>query len=318
MSVMTEDQILDLDEGRAEFHALGTTIEVLTSDPEDLGEVLEHVWNCLDEIDLTFSRFRSDSELNRLEQRGSKPQRASDLFLELVDLAYKATESTGGWFDPTVRDALEASGYDRSIERLEEIGPGGERAYRPAGEWYLINYDRRRGLIELRDGVRLDFGGIGKGFAVDYTLRTLPPVNGGVLINAGGDLAVSGPAPAEGWICDVGVTLDSEVDETIVLQRGAIATSGLGRRQWQRNGQQLHHLIDPHTGKPGTSPWRIVTVGASSCVAAEVAAKVAWLRGADGPDWLNEIGLSGRFARIDGRVVTVGNWPRRHSEGTNR
>ncbi len=311
MSAKTLSPSVEIEERRASFKALGTSIEVLVTEPEELDEVAEHVRRCVDEIDLTFSRFRSDSELSHLEKGGSKPQRASALFLELIDLAYKATESTDGWFDPTVRDALEALGYDRSIEQLEAFGPGAERPHRQAGEWYLINYDRRRGLIELRDGVRLDFGGIGKGFAVDYALRTLPPVHGGVLINAGGDLAVAGPAPDGGWICDVGTTLDSEVEETVILHEGAIATSGLGRRQWQRNGEQLHHLIDPRTGEPGKSPWRIVSVGAHSCVAAEVAAKVAWLRGETGPSWLRLIGLSGRFAGIDGRIVKVGRWPHR-------
>lgn len=311
MERKTAQAIMELDEGRAQFEALGTTIEVMTTDPSALDGVVEHVQTCVDEIDKTFSRFRPDSELVRLEHGGSKPQRASALFLELLDLAYKASESTGGWFDPTIRDALEATGYDRSIEKLEEFGPGPKRSARPAGQWYLINYDRRRGLVELRDGVRLDFGGIGKGFAVDYALRTLPPFSGGVLVNAGGDLSVAGSAPEGGWICDVGTTLDSEVEETIVLWEGALATSGLGRRQWRRGGQRLHHLIDPHTGRPGDSPWRIVTVGARSCVAAEVAAKVAWLQGSTGPSWLTTLGLSGRFAGNDGNVVTVGNWPRR-------
>ncbi len=317
MNLKTTQPILEIDEGRAQFNALGTTIEVMTADPDVLEDVVEHVRTRVAEVDLTFSRFRLDSELSHLEQGGSKPQRASALFLELLDLAYKATESTDGWFDPTVRDALEAHGYDRSIEQLEAVGPGADRPYRPAGDWHLINYDRHRGLVELRDGVRLDFGGIGKGFAVDYALRTLS-LESGVLVNAGGDLAVAGPPPEGGWICDVGTTFDSEIEETIVLHEGAIATSGLGRRQWQRDGQRLHHLIDPRSGKPGSSPWRIVTVGARSCVAAEVAAKVAWLRGGSGPSWLHSIGLSGRFAGTGGSVVTVGDWPRREMEGLSR
>lgn len=317
MKLNSTPPMLELDEGRAQFNALGTRIEVMTVDPNVIDDVVDHVRTRLAEVDLTFSRFRSDSELSHLEDGGSRPQRASPLFLELLDLAYTATQSTGGWFDPTVRDALEAQGYDRSIEQVEAFGPGAARPYRPAGDWHLINYDRRRGLVEFRGGVRLDFGGIGKGFAVDYALRTLS-LETGVLVNAGGDLAVAGPAPEEGWICDVGTTFDSEIEETIVLREGAIATSGLGRRQWQRDGQRLHHLIDPRTGKPGSSPWRIVTVGARNCVAAEVAAKVAWLRGATGPGWLQSAGLSGRFAGAGGSVVTVGQWPGRETEGSTR
>ncbi len=315
MSVPTTETPMKLDENRAQFHALGTTIEVLVTDAAALEPVLEHVRTCVDEVDRTFSRFRPDSELSRLELGGSKPQRASALFLELLELADKATASTEGWFDPTIRDALEAAGYDRSIEDLEAHGPGPARPAHPAGGWHRISYDRRRGLVEFHDGVRLDFGGIGKGFAVDYALRTLPPIEGGVLVNAGGDLSVVGEAPEGGWICDIGTTRDSESEETVILWEGALATSGLGRRQWQRDGKHLHHLIDPGTGRPGKSPWQIVTVGARTCVVAEVAAKVAWLRGADGPAWLERLGLSGRLAGTDGRVVTVGNWPRSAADG---
>ncbi|HEX3721701.1 MAG TPA: FAD:protein FMN transferase [Nitrolancea sp.] len=303
------------DPNPARFAALGTTIKVVTIDPLRLPSVVQHVHDCFVDIDRTFSRFRADSELSRLERTGGGPQPASGLFLELLDLAYRASTSTGGWFDPTIRDALEASGYDRSIEWLEAEGPGPARPARPAGQWHLITYDRNRRLIDLRDGVRLDFGGIGKGFAVDYALRTLPPGSSGVLVNAGGDLAVSGPAPDGGWICDVATSGDSAVEETVRLREGALATSGLGRRQWTRDGRLLHHLIDPRTGQPGESPWRTVTVVARTCVAAEVAAKVAWLRGAEGPAWLESIGLSGRFAGIDGCVQVAGNWPRQQPEG---
>jgi len=306
--------IKEYDPEPARFAALGTTIEVITTDPARLPDVVRHVQSCIADIDRTFSRFRSDSELIRLERSNRRPQRASGLFLELLDLAYRAYESTDGWFDLTVRDALEASGYDRSIEWLEAEGPGPSRTSRPAGQWHLINYDRDRGLIELRDGVRLDFGGIGKGFAVDYALRSLPPGSGGVLINAGGDLAVRGPIPEGGWICDVAATENSATEETILLREGAMATSGLGRRQWLRDGRPFHHLINPRTGEPGESPWRIVTVVARTCVAAEVAAKVAWLRAGEGPQWLESLGLSGRFAGIDGRVQVAGRW-RRQEQG---
>ena len=95
----------------------------------------------------------------------------------------------------------------------------------------------------------------------------------------------------------------------MTLAAGALATSGLGRRQWRRDGQRLHHLIDPHTGQPGASPWRYATVAARDCAAAEVAAKVAWLRGAAGPAWLAGLGLPGRFVGIDGRVEVIGAWP---------
>ena len=309
MAPLMQTAAAELTPTAACFRALGSRVDVLVTEPAHLARVVAHVRARLETIERTFSRFRPDSELARLERLPGLRQPASPLFLELLDRAVLAAASTGGWFDPTVRDALEAAGYDRSIERLEAEGPGPARSATPAGRWRRIAYDRDRGWVALPAGVRLDFGGIGKGFAVDYALRTLPAGCGGVLLGAGGDLAAHGPAPAGGWLCDIAATPDAPAETTVALGAGALATSGLGRRQWARDGERLHHLIDPRTGRPGTSPWRSVTVAARSCLVAEVAAKVAWLRGADGPGWLAGLGLPGRLVGLDGGVALVGNWP---------
>lgn len=293
----------------AEFPALGSRITVGVTEPAALGPALAHVQTCFDRIDRALSRFRTDSELRRLEEHPGHPAFVSPVFMEALDLACRAAASTDGWYDPTVRDAVEAAGYDRSIELLERDGPGPARPARPAGRWALIRYDRAAGIVTLPPAVRLDFGGIGKGFAVDYALRETPTGGGGVLVSAGGDLAVKGIPPGDGWPCDVAVTLDGDANTTVLLREGALATSGLGRRQWWRDGVALHHLIDPHTGQPGNSPWRIVTVAARTCVAAEVAAKVGWLMADAGPGWLQRQGLTGRFLACDGAVRTVGHWP---------
>jgi thiamine biosynthesis lipoprotein len=68
-----------------------------------------------------------------------------------------------------------------------------------------------------------------------------------------------------------------------------------------------HHLIDPRTGRPSTSRWVEVTVAAGSCVEADVAAKAAFLLSADGPAWLDERGLPGRF-RGEDEIVVNGAW----------
>ena len=293
----------------ARFDALGTEIIVSVTDVTYLGMVLEHTYRCVDDVDRTFSRFRPDSELERLQREGSGTRSASPLFIELLKLSLNAARSTDGLFDPTVRDALEAAGYDRSIELVESAGPGSARASLPAGRWHEIEVDARRGTVRIPEGVRLDFGGIGKGFAVDYALRGLPPVTCGVLINAGGDLAATGPAPEGGWICDIGTTRDAEPHETVLLEWGAIATSGLGRRTWARDGRALHHLIDAQTGKPAQSPWTFVTVIAGTCVAADVAAKTAFFKGDDGPAWIDSMGLAARFTSRDGSITHTTYWP---------
>ena len=125
--------------------------------------------------------------------------------------------------------------------------------------------------IELEPGFRLDLGGIAKGYAVDRALAQLSPA-GSCLVNAGGDLA------GGGRLWPVGVeTADGEL--TLGLENGALATSGRDRRRWQRNGRELHHLIDPATGMSAEGEFLRVTVLAPTAVDAEVLAKAAFLGG---------------------------------------
>ena len=74
-----------------------------------------------------------------------------------------------------------------------------------------------------------------------------------------------------------------------------------------RAGAEQHHLIDPRTGRPSSSPWEEVTVCGATCLAADVAAKAAFLLGVEGPDWLDERGLPGRFL-AHGRAYENASW----------
>ena len=121
-----------------------------------------------------------------------------------------------------------------------------------------------------------------KGRAVDDALAL---VEGAGFVSAGGDLATRG---------ELVVALPG--GGTVTLRAGGLATSGLTSRSWPRaDGSSAHHLIDPATGAPSMSPWDCVTVCASTCLAADVAAKAAFLLGEDGPAWLERRGLAGRF-----------------------
>jgi thiamine biosynthesis lipoprotein len=125
----------------------------------------------------------------------------------------------------------------------------------------------------LDDGARLDLGGIGKGFAGDRA-ATLLALAGPCLVNAGGDVAVRGGT----W--PVGVQT-ARGTLTLELSEGALATSGRDRRHWQRGGRELHHLIDPRTGRPSRADLIRVTVVGVDAVVAEVWAKALFLAGAD-------------------------------------
>ena len=114
----------------------------------------------------------------------------------------------------------------------------------------------------------LDLNGVVKGQTVDDALDLL----GDGWVSAGGDIATTVP-----------LVVGLPGGDAINLERGGLATSSVARRAWRRGGVRQHHLIDPSTGLPSTSPWRDVTVAAQSCYVADVAAKAALLLGAGGP-----------------------------------
>ena len=252
------------------FAAMGCEVLVEGAIAEELAAIRA----LFAERDAVFSRFRPESELNAVNA-GRGARLVSPLFARMVEAALRAREQTIGLVDPTLGGALEAAGYDRDFSRLEPseapLAPAG-----PAGRVEL--YGR---VLVLGRGVRLDLNGVVKAAAVDDALRVL---SGGGFVSAGGDLATRG---------EVDVALPG--GGAVRLVKGGLATSGCTKRRWRRGGEEQHHLIDPTTGRPSESPWEQVSVCGATCFAADVAAKAAFLLGEDGPDWLDERGLSGRF-----------------------
>jgi FAD:protein FMN transferase len=248
-------------EGRV-FRAMGTEIELLVDASGAHGK-LDAAEAEFHRLEALLTRFRPDSELSQLNDRGSL--QAGDDLLRVTELALAAREETGGRFDPTVHDAVVAAGYDRTFDELpaegEEVSPA-----RCAG---AVRIDGR--LIELEPGVRLDFGGIGKGYAAERAAEILVAA-GPCLVNAGGDVAIRGGA----W--PIGVETGGD-PLTVELTGGALATSGRDRRRWRRSGRELHHLIDPGTGAPADGDLLRATVVARDAVGAEVWAKALFLAG---------------------------------------
>lgn len=247
---------------RRTFRAMGTEIDLLV-DASGATAALSAAEDEFHRLEAILSRFRQDSELSLLNRAG-RLDPGPDL-LRVTELALAAREDTGGRFDPTVHDAVVAAGYDRTFESIAADGP--EPEARACGGEVRID----RGAIELDDGVRLDFGGIGKGYAADRAAEVLA-IAGPCLVNAGGDIAVRDGA----WPIAVQTATGSL---TVELTSGALATSGRDRRRWQRGGRELHHLIDPATGTSAGGDLVRATVVASDAVVAEVWAKALFLVG---------------------------------------
>lgn len=290
--------------GRFAFASMGTEVAVLARLGRE-GEAGAAVQQLFTRWDDTLSRFKPESELSRLNAVPGTWFVCSPLLLHVLEASLDWARRTGGSFDPAVGASMVAAGYDRTFSGLPADRPAA--APRPAGGWRAIAIDRDR--VRLPEGAELDFGGIAKGMAVDAAMAEL----GGlgldcVAVDAGGDLRVAGLPPGESsWTIAV-ETPGGDVN--IALAAGALATSSVLGRRWRMGGEEMHHLLDPKTGRPAAAGVLSVTVAAPRCEEAEVAAKTALLLGdRAGRLHLESLGFDGLISLDGGGSIRAGNWP---------
>ncbi len=246
---------------RDTFHALGATVRVVVSPQSQTRASVALVRDWFEQVEAAASRFRPESELNRLVR--AEIDRPSPLLAALLAGANDACRITDGLVTPYVRPMVERAGYRQSFDSSAPAQPQSTRTSQlPETPW--------------RD---VDFGGTGKGWAVDRALQRLRPLVAGALIDAGGDIGVFGDPPQDrSWYVSMALN-GARVAPIAHLRSGGIATSSVLRRAWTHNGRAAHHLIDPATGQPSASDVLEATVWARSTFVAEVAAKALVLRG---------------------------------------
>jgi thiamine biosynthesis lipoprotein len=292
------------------WRALGTTVAVLSSEPPELAEAAATVHRVLDEIDRACSRFRDDSELCRLNAAGGSPMRVSRLFVRATRCALRAARLTDGDLDPTIGSSIRAAGYDRDFATIRAGGPV---RFRRAGGWRGIELDDAHSTVRLPPGVELDYGATAKALAADIAAAAAGrDATGGVLVSIGGDIATAGTPPPDGWPVRVAEDHSSPLDgpgQTVALRGGGLATSSTTVRRWKRGERELHHILDPASGRPAQECWRTVSVAAACCVDANIASTAAIVRGERAADWLESLGLPSRLVAIDGTVSFAAGWP---------
>jgi thiamine biosynthesis lipoprotein ApbE len=317
---------------RAGWEALGTSVVLLVDDPDALAPARAIVERELRAIDRACSRFRSDSDLQRVNAGAGRFVGVNPLLIEAVRVALRAAVLTDGDVDPTVGNALILAGYDRDWTLLErpgtldtlELDP--EDTVRPAitarvtPGWRAIELDHERSAIRIPTGVCLDLGATAKAWVADRAAAAVyDAIGAGALIGLGGDIATAGAAPGEGWriyVTDDHRRVPGEQGQTISIRAGGVATSSTTARRWRHEGRTQHHIVDPATGAPIASGWRTVSVAAETCLDANIASTAALIRAAQAPTWLGQLGLPARLVSNDGAVRLVGAWPA--DEGESR
>jgi FAD:protein FMN transferase len=299
----------------ATFAAIGTTATVAVSRPEALPHARRLLAARLDRLDRLCSRFRTDSELSRANAHAGREQPASTELRAAVADALAAAAETDGLVDPTVGRALQDAGYDRTFTLVRERDCWTPRLATATGShWRDVAIDDVRGTLMIPEGVELDLGATAKAKEADDAALELAAVLGsGVLVSLGGDVAVAGTPPRGGWcvrIADDHAAPHDVAGPLVALRSGGLATSGTTVRRWRAGGAEAHHLIDPRTGRPAATPWRTVSVAASSCLEANVAATAAIVCGEGAIGFLHARAVHARLVANRGGVDYVGDWPR--------
>ncbi len=275
---------------KLEFHAMGSRIlAALDADTDEAQQAVDQVPAWFEDWEQALSRFRIDSELSRLNHSNGQPFRVSEVLAEVFTAALEAEQFTGGLVRPTVLDALLQAGYDRSFDLISSA-PLAEQQGRPdlPIPGAALPWDASTRTLTLPEGVHLDFGGVAKGWAAGKAADRLAAF-GPALVEAGGDVAIRG-LQADGQPWPIGIRdpfHPGQHFETLRLEGGGVATSGIDYHRWQRNGLWNHHLIDPATGLPVQSDVLAATVIAPDVLTAEAAAKALIITGSRaGLDWL--------------------------------
>lgn len=235
-------------------------------------------------VEQKYSRYRQDNIIHRINHANGRTVEVDDETAMLLDYAAQCHVLSEGLFDIT-------SGVLREVWRFDGSGNVPDRAsvdrVMARVGWSKVQWARPN--IRLEPGMEIDFGGLGKEYAVDRTALLINQyVKSGVLINYGGDLVALGPR-ADGTPWEVGLEDPNRLGRQlgrIELFRGGLATSGDARRYLLKDGVRYGHILDPRTGWPVPKAPRSVTVMAATCMEAGMLSTFAMLHGEEAERFL--------------------------------
>ena len=303
-------------EHRETFDCFGSQCTVIVSDATETAGAGDAVWLAKGRLLAwhdQFSRFRSYSELTRLNADPRRVVPVSPLLRRVLDTGVRAARATGGLVDPTLVGQIEQAGYESHLEAaglpltsaLALAPPRAPSGPSHSSSWAEIELDRRAGTVARRPGVRFDAGGIAKGVFADE-LTVLLAGHDAFVVDCAGDIRLGGRAGVSREV-HVANPFGGAVLHTFELADGAVATSGIGARSWIRSdGRPGHHLLDPRTGEPAFTGVVQATALAPSAAEAEVLSKATILSGPEGADrWLRHGGV---VVLDDGSFRVIGSW----------
>ena len=253
---------------RADWHEreaaiMGTRIavEVWHEDADRAEAAIDAVIAEMHGIDDLMSHYKPESQLSRINlDAATAPVKVDAELAGLIARALEFSELSGGAFDITYASV----GYLYDYRERRHPSEAQIQAALPAISWRHVVVDRGASTVRfLMPGVRIDLGGIAKGYAVDSAIQILRDhgIRNGT-ISAGGDSRILGDRRGRPWVVGIRHPDDpNRVIARIPLEDAAISTSGDYERYFDEGGVRYHHIIDPRTGKSPTGVRSVTVIG---------------------------------------------------------
>jgi thiamine biosynthesis lipoprotein len=236
------------------------------------------------------SRFDPESELRQLSEQVGVPVCVSSMLFAAIQFALAVAEESGGAFDPTVGQRMEARGFDRNYQTGEHAS---SRVASSEGvSWRDVLLDAEAQTVTLQKPLVLDLGAVAKGLAVDVAARELEPfVN--FAVDAGGDLYLGGHnEKGEPWSVGIRHPRERSLIETMQVSNTAVCTSGDYEKRSVSN-HTMNHIIDARSGESAAELASVTVVAPSAMVADALATAAFALGPTDGLAFLERHAVRG-------------------------
>lgn len=257
-------------------------ITIYDKSRRDAELILDAAFSRIDEVEAAMSLYIDESEINQINrQAGVKSVQVSQETFDLLLLAEESARLSQGAFDPTIGPLVTAWGITSDNPRIpddEELDVLLE----------LVNYrnlvmEQPDGVFLAREGMKLDLGGIAKGYAADEAKRIIREMgSSSALINLGGNILLAGSKP-DGTPWRIGVqdphSSRGRYIVIITLEGGTVVTSGTYERYFFDNDIRYHHILDTSTGFPADTGLESVTIVTENSAYADALSTAAFVLG---------------------------------------
>jgi thiamine biosynthesis lipoprotein len=273
------------------FSVMASPCEILIDTPTELAKspssqlissVMGAVYNEAKRIEQKFSRYVTGNIVHSINNSQGASLKLDEETARLMDFAFQCYQLSDGLFDITsgvLRKVWTFDGSD-NIPNSNKIKAVLNHIGLNKVSWSSPN-------LILPTVMELDFGGIGKEYAVDRCLQVASQaLQAPILINFGGDLACNGPRyNKQPW--QVGIeSVGGGPPALIRLPHGALATSGDARRFLIKDGIRYSHILNPKTGSSVIGAPSSITIAASTCIEAGLMSTLAMLQGSEAEAFL--------------------------------